>query len=116
MVKFRDSANPKIDPVIKRFLSGIKRLGLKQRIDKIYLFGSRAKGMERPDSDYDLLIVSPFPDKEFKSKIYDIAVDILLETGRDVSLKIFKTAEFSRLCEMRTPFTRNVLKEGIMIG
>jgi len=116
MVKSRDSANPRIDPVIKQFLDGLERLGLKQRIDKIYLFGSRAKGTERPDSDYDLLIVSSLPDKEFKSKIYDIAVDILLKTGRDVSLKIFKTGEFSRLCGMRTPFTRNVLKEGIIIG
>ncbi|MDO8748544.1 MAG: nucleotidyltransferase domain-containing protein [Candidatus Omnitrophota bacterium] len=116
MVKFRDSVNLKIDPVIKQFLDGLERLGLKQKIEKVYLFGSRAKGIERPDSDYDLLIVSSLPDKEFKSKIYDIAVDILLETGRDVSLKIFKTEEFNRLCRMRTPFTQNVLKEGIRIG
>jgi uncharacterized protein len=116
MVKFRNSVNPKIDSVLKQFLDGLERLGLKRRIEKIYLFGSRAKGIERPDSDYDLLIVSSLPDKEFRSKIYDIAVDILLETGRDVSLKIFRTEEFSRLCKMRTPFTQNVLKEGIRIG
>jgi uncharacterized protein len=29
--------------------------------DKIILFGSRAKGMARADSDYDLLIIDPEP-------------------------------------------------------
>lgn len=29
------------------------------RVDRILLFGSRARGDARPDSDYDLLIVAP---------------------------------------------------------
>jgi predicted nucleotidyltransferase len=82
----------------------------------MYLFGSRARGDDRPDSDYDFLVVAGWPSREFRNKLYDIAVDIFLETGRDISLKIYKTQEFQRLRRMQTPFMSNVLKEGIKIG
>ena len=105
-----------VEGVIDKFKRGLKKGRLDRKIQSMYLFGSRAKGRERPDSDYDVLIVSPSPDREFRSDIYDITVDILLETGRDISLKIFKAGEFKRLRAMRTPFMKNVLKEGVKIG
>lgn len=104
------------DGVIQRFRQGLKVKRIDTRIEKMYLFGSRARGTERPDSDYDFLIVADSPDKEFRSRLYDIVVEIFLDTGRDVSLKIFKTVEFKRLKRMQTPFMRNVLKEGVKIG
>lgn len=110
----------KADTVIKNFILGLKKYNLESDIDKMYLFGSRAKGTERPDSDYDLLLVVNF-DKtseviKFKDKVYNIVMDILLNTGHVVSLKVFKKYEFKRLCRMGTPFTKNILKEGIKIG
>jgi len=105
-----------MDVVIKGFMQGLENLGLRKRIERIYLFGSRAKGTGKPNSDYDLLIVASSPDKEFRNKIYDIVIDVLLETQRVISLKIFKTKEFKRLCRMQTPFMQNVLREGIRIG
>lgn len=109
-----------MDTVIKNFIIGLKKYNLESEIDRIYLFGSRAKGTERPDSDYDLLLVVNF-DKtgdviKFKDKAYDVVMDILLDTGHVVSLKVFKKSEFKRLCSLGTPFTKNVLKEGIKIG
>lgn len=104
------------DEVIEKFLRGITDSGLREKIERMYLFGSRARGDERPDSDYDLMIVSDQPDREFRDKIYDIVIDIFLETGRDISLKIYKTPEFQRLRGMQTPFMKNVLREGIKIG
>lgn len=108
------------DAVIKKFIRGLKKYGLESNIDKMYLFGSRAKGTERPDSDYDLLLVVKF-DKtsdviKFKDRVYDIVMDILLNMRHLVSLKIFKKSEFERLRRMGTPFTQNILKEGIRIG
>lgn len=104
------------DEVIEKFIAGIERAGLTNKIEKMYLFGSRARGDERPDSDYDILIVTNHPNREFRSKIYDVVIDVLLETQRDISLKIRKTEEYKRLCRMRTPFMQNVLREGIRIG
>ncbi|MFH0796591.1 MAG: nucleotidyltransferase domain-containing protein [Candidatus Omnitrophota bacterium] len=110
-----------MDAVLEKFLKGVKDSGLRRSIERIYLFGSRAKGTEKPNSDYDLLIVvrgnsKTNKNKEFREKIYDVVVDTLLETGRDISLKIFRKKEFNRLCRMETPFMRSVLKEGIRIG
>ena len=102
------------DRVIAKFIRDSK--DLKERIEEIYLFGSRAKGEERPDSDYDLLIIVNQPDKEFREKVYEIVLDVLLETGKLLSLKILSSEEFRKLSRLRTPFIENVLKEGIKIG
>ena len=103
------------DRVIDQFLKGSK--GLEDKIKVIYLFGSRARASQRPDSDYDLLLVVhenfSFSDKD---KLYDQVMNILLETGRLVSLKIFKESRFQRLVRLETPFIQNVLREGIKIG
>lgn len=103
------------DRIIQKFLSRFGKL--KSKIIAVYLFGSRARGEERPDSDYDLLLIvrGAFSLSD-KGKLYDIVMDILLETGRLLSLKIFREPEFQRLCRMGTPFTKNVLGEGIKVG
>jgi len=43
--------------IIKSYLEVLKRKGIP--IQKVYLFGSQAKGTARNDSDIDLLIISP---------------------------------------------------------
>ena len=57
-----------MDEELKRFLGDVKSAFSGSRI---LLFGSRAKGSARPDSDYDLIIVSrrfkgiPFADRPY---------------------------------------------------
>lgn len=104
-----------VDSITQKFIDKIR--DIKEKIDAIYLFGSRARGDEKPDSDYDLLLVvkDDFTLTD-KSKLYDVVIDILLEMSRLISLKIFKKKEFERLYQMKTPFTQNVLKEGIKLG
>lgn len=108
-----------MDRVINKFVNGLEALCLKEKIEKIYLFGSRAKGTERPDSDYDLLLVMRGKEnvnQALREKMYDLAMDVLLETGRLISLKILKKEDYERLCSLETPFIENVLKEGMRIG
>jgi predicted nucleotidyltransferase len=102
------------DAIVERFLSMISPL--KENIKEIYLFGSRCRDDWRPDSDYDILIVIYRKDREFTSKQYDIVMDILLDTGRLVSLKFFTVSEFNRLKSIPTLFTHIVTKEGIILG
>ncbi len=104
------------DPILIKFIKKIDRK-LAKKIQTIYLFGSRARHTERPDSDYDLLFIvhESFLDKE-KDALYDIMMDILLETGNVLSLKIFNDGEFKRLLKIGTPFIKNVVQEGIKIG
>ncbi len=60
----------------------------------IYLFGSRAKGMERPDSDYDIMVVAQrdFDGKERfnllrkirnKIKHLGLAIDVVLKSANE---------------------------------
>lgn len=102
------------DPIITKFIQGIS--DFENKIERVFLFGSRARGDERPDSDYDLLlVVTEDFSRSDKDHLYDIVMDILLEAGRLVSLKIFKHQEFQRLCHLETPFMKHVLKEGIKV-
>jgi predicted nucleotidyltransferase len=102
------------DLIVERFLSLILPLG--ENIKELYLFGSRCRDDWRPDSDYDILMVVDRKDREYTSKLYDAVIDILLDTGRLISLKIFPTSEFNRLKSIPTPFMRSVIKEGIKLG
>ncbi|MEA1964428.1 MAG: nucleotidyltransferase domain-containing protein [Candidatus Aerophobetes bacterium] len=102
------------DRVIAKFMRDSNNL--KENIEEIYLFGSRVREEERPDSDYDLLIVVNRAGREFREKIYEVVLDILLETGKLLSLKILSSEEFRKLSKLRTPFMENILKEGIKIG
>ena len=102
------------DPIIERFLKSISPL--KKHIEEIYLFGSRCRDDWRPDSDYDLLIVVESKKREIVDRFYDVVMDILLSSGRLISLKIFSSSEFNRLKAIPTPFISNILREGIKIG
>jgi len=42
---------------VKAYLAALERHGVTAK--KAYLFGSRVKGDARPDSDIDLIVVSP---------------------------------------------------------
>ena len=106
---------PASDPVLARFRKTLTNF--RGKIKTVYFYGSRAKGTHRPDSDYDiLLVVGKSFSQEDKNKIYDRVMDILLETGRLVSLKIFKESSFKNLCRMRTPFMNHILREGVLLG
>ena len=89
---------------------------MRPRIKRIVLFGSRAKGTERPDSDYDLLLVVTQKDDELVDVLYEAVMDVLLAHGRLVSLKIFQEKEFARLQALQSPFMQHVEREGILVG
>jgi predicted nucleotidyltransferase len=62
----------------------IARVAARYPVDGAVLFGSRARGMHRPDSDADVAVLlhgerGPFV--ATKLELADIAFDLLLETG-----------------------------------
>lgn len=102
------------DKVVEQFLGLIQPL-MKYMVE-IYLFGSRCGDDWRPDSDYDILIILRKKDKVVREKLYDAVMEVLLSTGRLISLKIFTVSEFNRLKSIRTPFISNVIAKGIKLG
>ena len=86
-----------MDAPLKQLLSDIRSVFSDA---KIYLFGSRATGRARPDSDYDLIIISknfektPFIDRAaevWKRSDAQMGADLLCYTPDEFS-KISKTS------------------------
>jgi predicted nucleotidyltransferase len=59
----------------------------KDKIDRIILFGSVARGDAREDSDIDILVIWKGDKVEGWDVLEDIAMDILLEYGQLISIK-----------------------------
>ncbi|MBU0629470.1 MAG: nucleotidyltransferase domain-containing protein [Candidatus Margulisbacteria bacterium] len=106
--------NEETKKVIEGFLGKVG--SIKPRLGSIYLFGSRARGTARPDSDYDILLIVPEKNREIRDRLYDAAVDVQIDTGADLSLKIVKQADFERMRKLAYPFIENILNEGIKVG
>lgn len=102
------------EPVLRDFLRGIEPI--RGKIRRVILFGSRARGEARFDSDYDVLVVVPARDREIMDVLYESVMDVLLAHGQLVSLKVFPEVEYNRLTALKTPFMSSVAKEGRAIG
>ena len=100
------------DPALAAFEGAIReRLG--DRLKKIILFGSRARGDNDPDSDYDLLLVVDEVTREVNRIIDDVAGDCFCEYSRlfpaiAVSEERFKNDAYE-------PLLINVRREGIVL-
>jgi len=82
---------------------------------EIILYGSRARGDERPDSDWDILVLTDYPvdlneERKFRDNLYDLE----LETGEPFSVFVYSKNDW--LTKQRiTPFYNNVTHEGVKI-
>jgi predicted nucleotidyltransferase len=83
------------------------------RIARAIFFGSRARGLASPASDYDLLLVLREKDRGLVEQVYDEALEFLLTTGQDLSLKIYTAKAFQAGLARRSPFLVSVVATGI---
>jgi predicted nucleotidyltransferase len=72
-----------IAPVIQRYLGEVERAGIP--VEAAVLFGSYAKGLEREDSDIDLVVLSPRFDQQ-KTQ-HDISVLWRLRARTDARIE-----------------------------
>lgn len=82
----------------------------------VYLFGSRARGDFRPDSDWDIMILVDDSQvtNEIEDKFRDDLYDIELESGQIISTFIYpKDYWTSNL--VYSPLFKNVTREGILL-
>lgn len=82
------------------------------QIVKIIFFGSRAKEIFKPSSDYDFLIVLKDKRNKIIDEIYDVVTNFLIKHGVDISLKIYREEDFKRMASIPTPFMNSILKTG----
>jgi len=71
-----------IDPALIRFRRALDKI-YGDKLERVVLFGSRARGNARPDSDYDVAIfLKDMPDRwKELDRLADLRVTILEEDG-----------------------------------
>jgi uncharacterized protein len=83
---------------------------------KIYLYGSRARGTARQDSDWDLLILvdKSLISAEIEQNITYPLYDLEFEIGEVISPMVYSQAEWDTKYRI-TPFYSSVMKEGQLL-
>lgn len=106
--------NVSVREIEKKFTSKlIERL--EPWIEKVIFFGSRAKGVAKPWSDYDILIVLNKKDSMIIDEIYDIVTEFQLAQRVDISLKIYRKDDFEMKNALHTPFMERIAKTGVVL-
>jgi predicted nucleotidyltransferase len=84
----------------------------RRRIAKVVLYGSRARGDARQNSDWDLAVfVRGRPTPRDLSVLSHIAFDLLMETGAFIQAFPFPANHAQR----QSSFYRNVRKDGVAV-
>lgn len=103
--------------IVYKFSLQLRNL-LGSSLSKVILYGSYARGDNHDHSDVDVMILVKMTDTEIKrieNDVYDMAFEIEIETGIDIS-PIIKNEEQYEYWVDTLPFYRNVRDEGVVIN
>lgn len=108
------STLPRIRPQDSALTEIIRRLVEAYRPERIYLFGSHARGEAGPDSDYDLLVVVPdsTPPERQRSRL---AYEALWGTGTATDVLVWTRNAFESRLHLRASLPSTVLSEGRLL-
>lgn len=107
------SIDPQTEAALRRFLA---RLPTDARVERAILYGSRARGDHRPESDADLALVLPEQADDWRLlwTLSGLAFEIFLETGILIQPVPIASADWANPAGFARPsFLRNVTREGI---
>ncbi|AUB81303.1 nucleotidyltransferase domain-containing protein [Candidatus Thiodictyon syntrophicum] len=99
------------DPLVTSKLRAALQTLYGDRIERLVLFGSRARGDARNDSDYDVAVfLSDLHDRWAEAdRIALVATDILGETGAVIHAMPYRAGSYRE----RTPLMHEVRREGV---
>lgn len=82
----------------------------------LILYGSRARGDAREDSDYDLLVLADRePDMELEQAIVGRLVPLEVRTGKVLTVLVYSRSQWESALYRAMPFHKNVTREGVLI-
>ncbi len=103
---------PQSSPALTRFRAAVAEI-YGARLDRVVLFGSRARGDAKPDSDYDVAVfikdAGGFGDES--ARLAAVTTDILLDTGAVISATPFPCGAYRK----RTGFMHELRKDGLVL-
>lgn len=108
-----------ISKIIDEFVKGVNEI-LGNRVKKIILYGSYARGDYNESSDIDIMILTDLIDAEivkYRDEIWDYAYD--LECNNNFTIHLSPTIRNIDKYNIRTnfvPFYKNVNREGVVLN
>lgn len=100
--------------ILKQFKAALEE-ALDGQLIELKLFGSKARGDDRRDSDVDVLVIVATDDWHICDVVYDIATDIFLQTDLCISPKVISKARFDRLNQEGACFVHNISRDAIAV-
>ncbi len=92
----------------------VRRLAEAYQPERIYLFGSKARGEAGPDSDYDLLVIVPddAPPERLRGRL---AYQVLRGTGTAADVLVWRKSNFERRTRVVASLPATVVREGRLV-
>jgi len=105
--------NPQDDPVLKRFRAAVTEI-YGDRVERVVLYGSRARGDAHLDSDYDIAVflrdMNGLDARMAElNRLAKIQTDILYDSGAVVCALPYPAGSYNE----RTPLMHEIRREGL---
>ena len=108
----------KVNNIINEFILKVNDI-LNNRVKKIILYGSYARGDFNKSSDIDIMILTDLNDNEleqYRRIIYGLAYDMEFDNNFDITLSpLIKNIDKFNYYLKALPFYMNVQKEGVIL-
>jgi uncharacterized protein len=105
-----DAMNAATDPVLVRFRTALDEM-YGDQIERVVLYGSRARGDAHPDSDYDVAVfLKNFHDRwSVVDRLMPVVTDILYDDGAFIHAMPYHEGAYRE----RTPLMHEIRLEGL---
>jgi predicted nucleotidyltransferase len=97
-------------PVLARFRAALREV-YGARLERVVLYGSRARGEAGPDSDFDIAVfLREMPDRaEELNRLADLSTEILYDSGECVHAMAYRAGAYDE----RTPLMHEIREDGV---
>ncbi len=92
----------------------VRRLVQTYEPERVYLFGSKSRGDEGPDSDYDLMVIVP-DDAAPERRRSRLAYEHLWGTGAAADVLVWRRSEFDGRLHLRASLPAIIVREGKLV-
>lgn len=107
----------RIDKILQQFIKEVTKI-YGERIKKIILYGSYARGDYKENSDLDIMLLTDLTEEEIidrRTELWNVASDIGLENDILISASLKNIEDFN-YWNNTLPFYMNIEKEGVILN